>query len=587
MKRKYFTATSISLILLALLANQLPVFGQTEDAGNVHGTVIDENGDPIYKVKVSAISTSGSVEYEKYTDEDGYFRFALNKGTYDITFEKDGYTLEEKRITAPSYWYTDPDSDPIKMGDIELTKAIQLETSSLNRLTSPGKNLDIIFTIINNNIDTEKVSFEVKTPDNWSAKILDSTSEVKEIYVTPGSTQLTLCLKIPKEANQSETVTLTTISTFNETLELKITPVTSTDDIEMKTNYVSVTEELGQSIQLPLKISNNGEVDRTVKLITIAPEEWSINFLTDNDMAVKTLLIEPGNTQTLTVEIDLPDNAIKGDYSVSINAVDENDLTHDTVDVNINLREPTSDVEVISTFSDVTIEAGGSISFPIAIWNRGSSDTLTLLSVDHVPNNWDTVFITDDVEVSSILIGAGESITLKFEVEPPKSVETGKYNLNVVIETSGGYSENIPLKVSVEGSYELVLELSTLYTTATIGNSVSFSGEVTNLGATPVTTLYLDLVLPEDWEASISPVQVKTLDPRDSTRFTVVVETTTDTEAGDYLVTVQAVSDQLTSDEVDIRITAQASNTWGYIGLGLAVIAIAGAYLLFKRFKRR
>ena len=87
--------------------------------------------------------------------------------------------------------------------------------------------------------------------------------------------------------------------------------------------------------------------------------------------------------------------------------------------------------------------------------------------------------------------------------------------------------------------------------------------------------------------ATISPTQVSSLEPRDSVSFTVEVELPGDTEAGDYLVSMQAISDQLESDEIDVRITAQASNTWGYIGIGLAAVAVAGAALLFKRFKRR
>ena len=48
-----------------------------------------------------------------------------------------------------------------------------------------------------------------------------------------------------------------------------------------------------------------------------------------------------------------------------------------------------------------------------------------------------------------------------------------------------------------------------------------------------------------------------------------------------------ALSDQLESDEIDVRITAQASNTWGYIGIGLALLAVVGAVIIFRRFKRR
>jgi uncharacterized membrane protein len=97
----------------------------------------------------------------------------------------------------------------------------------------------------------------------------------------------------------------------------------------------------------------------------------------------------------------------------------------------------------------------------------------------------------------------------------------------------------------------------------------------------------LDAVLPDDWKITISPNQVSSLEPKDSITFTVDVQMPGDTETGDYLVTMQALSDQLESDEIDVRITANASNTWGYIGIGIAVISVAAAVFLFRRFKRR
>jgi uncharacterized membrane protein len=580
--------TSILFLIITLLVFPILVSAQLEDAGNVHGYVVDEEGTPLKNVKVNAISNSGNVQATDQTDEDGFYRFALEKETYTILIEKQGYATEEVRITVPrAGWWNDPESDSVKMGEITLEKAIKLSTTALSRVTSPGQTLDIAFTVTNNAETLQTVDFTVSLPEYWSAQIYDSTSEVNQIQVAPGSTQLTLRLKIPQSMNQTEKIALTATSTLSDTIEITINPRTSDDDIELKTTYTSISEETGRTINLPLKIKNNGEVDKNIKLSTTVPENWSVNILTNNQMAVSSILVEPAETYILTVEVKPADDAATGEYRIIISALSENDITQDTVSISINLREPTSDVEVISTFTDVTIEAGGSISFPLAIWNRGGTDALALLSVESVPSNWDTVFITDEVKVSSVLVGADESSTLEFKVKPPNSVETGEYTLNVVIETSAGFQEVIPLKVTVEGSYELELELSTLYTTTRIGDSVSFSAQVTNMGATPVTTIYLDFVLPEDWETTYNPVQVSSLDPRDSVRFNIVAETSSDTEAGDYLLTVQAISDQLVSEELDIRITAQASTTWGYIGFGLAGVFVAGAYLLFKRFKRR
>jgi uncharacterized membrane protein len=276
-----------------------------------------------------------------------------------------------------------------------------------------------------------------------------------------------------------------------------------------------------------------------------------------------------------------------GDYDIIVRALDVNGAILDVFELDVNLRISVSEIEVISSFTEVSIQAGNSVTFPIAVWNRGEADALTLFTVEVLPENWKVSFITDDLEIASIRIPAGESESVRMVVVPPNSVESGTYNLKAVIESDEGAQNELDFLIAVTGSYSLDLEPSTLYSTSKIGGSVSYTARVTNRGQTAVTTLYLDAVLPDDWDATISPVQISSLDPRDSVTFSITLDIPSDATAGDYLITMQAFSDQLDSDEVDVRITAQASNTWGFIGLGLAGVSVVGAGLLFKRFKRR
>jgi uncharacterized repeat protein (TIGR01451 family) len=305
-------------------------------------------------------------------------------------------------------------------------------------------------------------------------------------------------------------------------------------------------------------------------------------------MVVQSLYLASGQSESLTIKVVPSKAAVVGDYLVVVNAVSENQILWDSLDLRVNLREATSDVEIISTFTDVTVEAGANINFRITIWNKGETDALFLLTVLSVPQNWKTVFTSDDIEISSALVTAGESLTLQLEVTPPRTVETGEYPIIVYTESDDGLiTKQIDLKVNVVGSYEMDLELSTLYKTLTIGESVEFTAKVTNQGNSPITTIYLDTVVPEDWETTTTPAQVSTLAPRESVTFTVVADTPADTVAGDYLLTVQALSDQTESEEVDLRATAKASTSWGFIGIGLAGIAVIGLIIAFTRFKRR
>ena len=76
---------SIMLLSIILLSSMWIFVGvQASDTGNVHGTVVDENGDPVSNVKVTGYSDSGSLDSSDYTDGDGYFRLALYQGGNDI-----------------------------------------------------------------------------------------------------------------------------------------------------------------------------------------------------------------------------------------------------------------------------------------------------------------------------------------------------------------------------------------------------------------------------------------------------------------------------------------------------------------------
>jgi uncharacterized repeat protein (TIGR01451 family) len=360
----------------------------------------------------------------------------------------------------------------------------------------------------------------------------------------------------------------------------------STDEIELSSTYPSVSEELGQKIELPLSVSNVGEVTKLITLQTEAPIGWVVRFKTGSGLIVNSLSMSPGKTESLTIELESPEDAAIGDYYIVVKAVVDG-VVFDSLGLEVNLREAVSELEVISSYSEVTVEAGSSITFPIAIWNKGEKDSLALLVVPTAPSNWKTTFISDDIEVASILVEAGESTTVKLRVTPPNSVETGSYQLVALIGAGDGSQTQLSFVINVAGSYELSLSLSTLYTSVNIGDSLTYTARVTNNGQTPVTTLYLEAVIPGDWDTTITPAQVSSLAARESVTFTVEVDTPSDTVAGDYLLAMKAYSDQLESDEIDLRVTAKASTSWGVIGLGVAVVAIAGAAYMFRKFKRR
>lgn len=585
MKERPRTIVLLIVIALSITLLLIPTI-HAATLGNLHGTVVDEEGTPIMDVKVSAYLNTGSLEEVKHTNANGYFRMNLG-GTYTLVFEKEGYVTFQKNVQVTQAPSENPDNDIVNLGELEMQKTLYLSASVVKRLTTPGNKLTLEFTITNRGDTTEDVNFSTDAPSGWDTKVLDNVGEIENILLSSGSEKYSIEITVPETATTVETVLLTATGSSTATLGFTITPKVYTDEIKLRSTYLSVSEELGQSVSLPLSISNLGDVDKSVTLQADVPEGWSISFKTSANMVVKTLLMEAGDMEQLTIAIEAPDTASVGDYQVTITAHDVNGAVLDNLELGINLRIGSSEIEIISSYTDITVQAGESITFPIAVWNKGEADALTLFTIPVLPENWDTSFTSDDLEISSIRIPAGESESIKLVVKPPNSVQSGTYQMTVLVESDDGSQNQLDFTIEVAGSYELGLDLSTLYTSGKIGSSVSYTGRVTNEGQTAITTLYMEADVPSDWEAIITPTQVDTLNPRSSTTFTVTINIPSDAEAGDYLVTMQALSDQLDSNLSDVRITAQASNTWGYIGIGVALVAIAGAALLFTKFKRR
>jgi uncharacterized repeat protein (TIGR01451 family) len=585
---KIKTRTLAVVTLLVVVLNLMiltPLQVEAEEDGNIHGTVVDSDGNPIYRVKITYDIGKGGLVATVYTNTKGYFRMNL-AGTYTLVFEKTGYVTQEKTVKVELAPTDNPDLDDVKMGNIVMENTVSLTSSVVKRITSPGNTLQLQFTVTNRGDTNENIAFSVSAPQGWQTRILDSVSEIESVLLAKGSQTLTLEIKVPASATGTGTVTITATGTSADSLVFEVTPVRGTDEVQLVSTYLSVSEELGKTIELPLTVSNTGEVDKTVSLAAEAPDGWTVSFKTSTNMAVKSLYMKPGDSVSLKIVMKPGDSTQIGDYTVIVEASDQDGVL-DSLELGVSLTEATSELEVISTFTDVTVEAGSSITFPIAVWNTGEKDTLCLLTVPVAPENWKTVFVSDDIEVSSLLIAAGESTNVKLKVTPPNSVETGVYVLVASVASDDGAETTLPFNINVAGSYQLGLELSTLYKTVTIGQTLSFTAKVTNGGQSPVTTVYLEAALPSDWEATITPTQVSSLAARGSATFTVEVTTPADTVAGDYLLTVKAYSDQLESDEIDLRVTTQASNTWGYIGFGLVLVAIVGVYFGFKRFKRR
>ncbi len=583
---------TISLIILLTLtvgaSFRLPISVYAYKQGNVHGNAIDENNNALYGVKVTVYSSSGILITSQYTNENGFFRFALDTGNWKISLEKEGYINVERSFAVPDVGLTEnPENDPVKLEDIVLKTALRLTASVLTRVENPGDIVLLPFTISNIGDQPEEVHFLTQNSAGWATRILDQSGEIKKALLTSGSMNLNLEVTIPSTASENSTVSLTVLGRTSSTLKFTII-VQERRGITLSSTFPDASSEIGGSINYPLSIANTGEMDEAVELMWVIPTGWKIQFINAEKTDILSLFLKAAQSEKLTVKMTPSVNATIGVYNMTVSAVSKDGKLRASLDLTANLRETTGEVEVISTFKEATLEAGKVLQVPIQIWNKGDKDTLTLLEVLSIPVNWKAAFNYENVYVSQILVGASEVISLKLEVTPPSIVDVGSNNVVFAAKTENGVVlKQIDLGVNIVGSYKLGLELSTLYTTVNTGSSTSFTVKVTNTGQSPVTTLSLNVVAPDGWSVSVAPVQVTSLASSDSYTFNIVTQIPESTVAGDYMITLKAQSDQVSSGETQLRVTASASTSWGLIGLAMVAIVIIALVVVFRKFSRR
>ena len=164
-KRQVFFSILISTVLV--LSFGIPGYAYVT-YGNVHGTIMDNFGNPLENVEIRTYNSLDELVDTDYTYSDGFFRLLLDKGSYTVRYVKDGYVSYEASIYLPSGSYSyNVKSDPVDMGEIEMSHTLIVDYQILSRVKAPGETVLFPFTVTNIGYVVEIPQFTVEGPEGW------------------------------------------------------------------------------------------------------------------------------------------------------------------------------------------------------------------------------------------------------------------------------------------------------------------------------------------------------------------------------------------------------------------------------------
>lgn len=196
-------------------------------------------------------------------------------------------------------------------------------------------------TLVNNSASDQTYTFSSNAPTGWTVT-----------YQPTGETTQVASLSVPARGSQGVTVTVTPAATAeagsydvscsavsaNDTLSTDLSVViTGTYDLTLSTpsGLLSADAQAGKDTDITLTLTNNGNTDlQNINLTSTTPDGWSVTF---SESTVE--LLEAGATKEVTATVSAGEDALSGDYVVSITA--SNSETSDSADFRISVKTST------------------------------------------------------------------------------------------------------------------------------------------------------------------------------------------------------------------------------------------------------
>lgn len=213
---------------------------------------------------------------------------------------------------------------------LTLTLEVNEEASGSSALTteyaeqqgSAGTTFTFVSTIQNNSADSRTYSFSANPPSVWMVAVTPSgeSTQVSSVTVDAHSTQGLDITVTPPENVEAGTYTIpVSVVSASETLSEELSvEITGSYALQLSTpsGLLSFDANANRQTSVTISVTNTGNVDlQNINLSSSAPDSWTVEF-SESSISV----LEAGATHELTAYVTPSDEAISGDYVVTMSA---------------------------------------------------------------------------------------------------------------------------------------------------------------------------------------------------------------------------------------------------------------------------
>lgn len=362
-------------------------------------------------------------------------------------------------------------------------------------------------------------------------------------------------------------------------------PRVPADELTVSTPYPGVAVEPGDQVSFDLAVAAPEQVDVALSVDGV-PEGWTAGFR-GGGFEVDAVTAGPGLEPELTFDLTVPADAAEGTTEMTVVASGGGETVRVPLQVRIS-ADAGGEVTMTPDFPGLRAPAGEAVSFSVEL-NNGTPADLQFELDSTGPAGWEvTAQPSGEAQASTVQVAAGATETVTVEATSPPQVEAGQYPITVQA-TAEGVQVEAEMIVEVVGSFSMELATADqrLNAEVTVGSSSELDLLVTNTGTAPLQGVELSATPPSGWEVTFDQDVIPAIEAGETVVATATITPSEQAVAGDYVITFSATQEEAESGDVEIRTTVNPSALWGFVGIALIALTLAGLAWVFRRFGRR
>ena len=358
--------------------------------------------------------------------------------------------------------------------------------------------------------------------------------------------------------------------------------------LELYTDYPGISVKAGDSQTISMYVSNTSGsgLDADLSIVSI-PDGWE-GYFSGSGSQISRVHVENGAESTVTFNLEIPEDAAEGDYTVQLQATSDTELT-DVTDLVLSIQEVQyGQGSFEAEYPEQEGASGTAFSFSTTLVNNSAADQSYSLSAQ-APAGWQVSFQPsgESTQVASIEVAAASSEGLTVSVTPPENVEAGDYTIPISA-TSASDTLETELTVTITGTY--ALELSTpsglLSFDAHANRESDVTLSITNNSNVDLQNITLTSSAPTDWTVTFDESSIEVLEAGATQEITAHVTPGDSAMTGDYVTTITASCSE-TSDTAEFRVSVKTDTIWGIVAIVIILALVAGVGAVFKKYGRR